>query len=242
MSMRMEAAGRRMVAVIALLAAAILASPGALAQTDQATKEAESRFKEGLAHHDAGDEEGARLSFLQAYSVLKRPNILYNLARAEQLTGHPVEAIQHYKIFVEDSAVVGGDRDTAKKRIVELTPFVGRVTFDAPTGAELWLDGQMLPGKAPLTEAVDVAPGTHTAQGRLGDVTKTVSVTCAAGQTATAKIDIVLTGPPLVVVPMLAESPRPSEATRKGYHEESSTAKVVTVAALGVGAVAFLAA
>jgi hypothetical protein len=244
MSMRNEAAGRRVALAIALVVAATATSPAAVAQTDPATKEAESRFKEGLAHHDAGDEEGARLSFLQAYSVLKRPNILYNLARAEQLTGHPVEAIQHYKIFVEDSTVAAGDRDTAKKRILELTPLVGHVSFDAPVGTELWVDGQMLASKAPLSEAVDVAPGTHSVQGRLGDTTKTVTVSCAAGQTATAKIDIVLTGPPLVLVPMPGESPPapPPGAAETGSHGASSTAKIVTVTALGAGAIAFLAA
>src|SRR5580704_986921 len=173
MIMRMEAAGRRTVAIVALLAAAILASPGALAQTELATKEAESRFKEGLAHHDAGDEEGARLSFLQAFSVLKRPNILFNLARAEQLTGHPVDAIGHYKLFVADNTVTGVDRETARKRILELSALVGHVIIEAPSGADLWIDGQMLPRKAPLGEPADVSAGMHTVQARLEDQTKT---------------------------------------------------------------------
>jgi hypothetical protein len=247
-SMRKETAGRRMVLALALLMAATAASPGALAQTEQATKEAESRFKEGLGRHDAGDEEGARLSFLQAYSVLKRPNILFNLARAEQLTGHLVEALQHYKLFVADSTVTGADRDTAKRRIVELTPLVGHVTLDAPVGADLWIDGQMLPSKAPLTEPADVAPGTHSVQVRLGEQTKTVSVSCAAGQTVTAKIDIAQSGAPLVVVPIPAvgpATPHPPagpEKTLPPDEKEKPNARVITTVVLSVGAVAFLAA
>jgi hypothetical protein len=241
MIMRMEAAGRRTVAIVALLAAAILASPGALAQTELATKEAESRFKEGLARHDAGDEEGARLSFLEAYSVLKRPNILFNLARAEQLTGHPVEAIQHYKTFVADGTVVGADREIARQRIVELTPLVGHVTIEAPSGAELWIDNQLLPAKAPLAEPADVAAGPHTVQARLGGQTKSAQVSLSAGQTVTVKLDLVPIGAALVVVPIprdsLANVPAQEESVKP---EQASVAKAVTLVALGVGAIALL--
>jgi hypothetical protein len=237
----MEAAGRRTVAVIALLAAAILASPGALAQTELATKEAESRFKEGLARHDAGDEEGARLSFLEAYSVLKRPNILFNLARAEQLTGHPVEAIQHYKTFVADGAVVGADREIARQRIVELTPLVGHVMIEAPAGAELWIDNQILPAKAPLAEPADVAAGTHTVQARLGGQTKSAQVSPSAGQTVAVKLDLVPIGAALVVVPIPRDSLANVQAQEEPVRaEQASVAKAVTLVALGVGAIALL--
>ena len=219
-------------------------APRASAQTPEATKEAEARFKEGLKRHDAGDEEGARLSFLQAFSVLKRPNILFNLARAEQLTGHPVDAIGHYKLFVADNTVTGVDRETARKRILELSALVGHVIIEAPSGADLWIDGQMLPRKAPLGEPADVSAGMHTVQARLEDQTKTSTVVCNAGQTVTTKIEIQLTATPVVVVPMPGEggfAPAPAEpAHEKAFHYETPTAKVVTVIVLGVGAAGFL--
>jgi hypothetical protein len=245
MSIRNGTARRRIGIVLALALAASSAGPAAWGQTPEATKEAEARFKEGLKRHDAGDEEGARLSFLQAFSVLKRPNILFNLARAEQLTNHPVDAIGHYKLFVADNTVTGVDRETARKRIVELSAIVGHVLIDAPSGADLWIDGQMLPRKAPLGEPADVAGGMHTVQARLGEQTKTATVTCNPGQTVTAKIEIEITGTPVVVVPMPGEggtAPVVPPVQEKPFHYETPTAKVVTVIVLGVGAVGLLAA
>jgi hypothetical protein len=125
-----------------------------------------------------------------------------NLARAEQLTGHWVDALTHYKMFVAENSVTGVDRETARKRIAELTPLVGHVTVIAPSGADLWIDGQMLPRKAPLSEPADVSAGMHTVQARLGDQTKSVGISCQAGQTVTAKIDIEMSGTPVVVVPI----------------------------------------
>jgi hypothetical protein len=237
--------GRQLVVALALVAAAIATSPRALGQTEQATKEAaESEFKEGLRRLDAGDEEGARRSFLSAYSVLRDPSILYNLASTERLTGHPVEALQHYKLFVADRTAAGGDRETALERIMELTALVGHVAIDAPAGAELWVDEQMLPSKAPLSEPADVAAGTHTVRARFGDQTRTVSVSCAPGQTVQAKIDIPLTEASPLLVPTAPESiANLRETGEKPPKEEryvSSAARVTTLVVLGAGAVALL--
>jgi hypothetical protein len=248
MSIKRTAAGRRIGIVLALALATSSSGPAAWAQpaqTADAVKEAESRFKEGLKRHDAGDEEGARLSFLQAFSVLKRANILFNLARAEQLTNHPVDAIGHYKLYVADSTVTAVDREAARKRIVELSALVGHIVIDAPSGADLWIDGQMLPRKAPLGEPADAAGGMHTVQARSGDQTKTATVACSPGQTVTVKIEIeVIPGTPLVVVPMPGEgepSPAPLPTQEKPFHYETQGAKVVTMIALGAGAVGLLA-
>jgi hypothetical protein len=243
MSMKRTAAGRSAaVGLLLALAAAGLSGP-AYGQTEQATKEAEARFKEGLKRHDSGDEEGARLSFLEAFSVLKRPNILFNLARTEQVTGHAVDAITHYKLFVADNTVTAADRETARKRIAELSSLVGHVTIVAPSGADLWIDGQMLPRKAPLGEPADVAPGSHTVQARLGDQTKNTQVSCVAGQTITATVDIVLNGPGLVVVPIPGENgpTPPPPPPEKRFHYVTPGAKIATVVVLGVGAVGLLA-
>jgi hypothetical protein len=243
MSTTKKAAPRLGILMGLALAASASARPAwAQAQSPEAINEAESRFKEGLRRHDAGDEEGARLSFLQAFSVLKRPNILFNLARAEQLTGHPVDAIGHYKLFAADNTVTAVDRETARRHVVELSAIVAHVAIEAPTGADLWIDGQMLPRKAPLSEPADVAAGKHTIQARLADQTKTTTVSCLPGQTTKARIEIEIAGTPVVIVPMPGEPgapPAPAPAERP-FHYETPAAKVVTVVALGVGAAALL--
>jgi hypothetical protein len=172
--------------------------------------------------------------------ALKRPNILFNLARAEQLTGHPVDAIGHYKLFVADNTVTGVDRETARKRILELSALVGHVIIEAPSGADLWIDGQMLPRKAPLGEAADVSAGMHTVQARLEDQTKTSTVVCNAGQTVTTKIEIQLTATPVVVVPIPGEggfAPAPAEPPPPVVHYGPSGAKIATTVVLGAAAV-----
>src|SRR5687767_4703889 len=73
----------------------------AFAQQDAALVEAQARFKEGLDLADANNNEAARLKFQQAWSVYKSPAVLYNLARSEQLTGHDVEAFEHFREFLK---------------------------------------------------------------------------------------------------------------------------------------------
>jgi hypothetical protein len=223
-----------------VIATAALAPRTAWAQTPSESLEAEARFKEGLRHHDLGDEEGARLSFLEAYTVLKRPNLLFNLARAEQLTGHFVDAISHYKAFSADSTVDGADRETARKHIVELSALVGHIRIDAPDGADLWIDGQHLQAKAPLKEAADVSVGPHMVQARLGDRTKMAGVSCEAGQTVTATIAIeAMPVPSLVVGPPTsgAAGLEPEESNTR-VRSVASKGKIATTVVLSVAAVA----
>jgi hypothetical protein len=97
----------------------------------------------------------------------------------------------------------------------------------------------MLPRKAPLGEPADVAPGSHTVQARLGDQTKNTQVSCVAGQTITATVDIVLNGPGLVVVPIPGENgpvAPPPPPVEKPVHYAPSGAKIGTTIVLGVGA------
>ena len=58
--------------MLALLAA-LLATGPAFAEADAARKEAAARFQEGLALHDANNDEEARLKFAQAYALNRSP-------------------------------------------------------------------------------------------------------------------------------------------------------------------------
>jgi hypothetical protein len=163
---------------------------------------------------------------------------------SSQLTGHAVDALTHYKMFVADNTVTGADRETARKRIAELSSLVGHVTIIAPSGADLWIDGQMLPRKAPLGEPADVSSGSHTIQARLGDQTKSTQISCSAGQNVTATIDIVLNGPGLVVVPIPGEGgpvATPPPPPEKPSHYANSGAKIATVVVLGAAGVGLIA-
>jgi hypothetical protein len=222
------------------IATAMLAPRVARAQSASEIKEAEARFTEGVRRHDLGDEEGARLKFLEAYSVVKRPNVLFNLARAEQLTGRFVDAIAHYKAFAAESAADAADRERARKHVLELGALVGHVRIDAPSGAELWIDGQRVPGVAPLSDAIDVAVGPHTVEAHLGDRTKTTGVSCAAGQTVTARVEIESTPEPVpaVVAPQSGPATLEPEESSASVRYKASGGKIGTTVVLGVAAVA----
>ncbi len=92
------------------LAAALALSLPRTARADDSVleREAQARFEEGVARVKAGNIEGARVSFAQAYTVLHKPTILWNLALAEEKTGHLVEALGHFKELAR-GAQDGGD-------------------------------------------------------------------------------------------------------------------------------------
>jgi hypothetical protein len=159
----------------------------AQAQSDAAKEQALRRYQEGVALHDRGEEEGAYVRFAQAYSVVQTPPILFNLARTEQLTGRLVEAASHFKEYVahaEHPRITAELRDKARSFLAQIDGQLGHIAVEAPTGTALAVDGV---GRSP-GEVLDVKPGTHTIEGTLGPERRSVTVDCAAGGTATAKL------------------------------------------------------
>lgn len=88
----------------AALSAALVAASASARAGDISTREAEARFQEGLARVKSHDFEAARVSFAQAYAVLHRPQILWNLALAEEKTARVVEALQHFRAVADDAS------------------------------------------------------------------------------------------------------------------------------------------
>jgi hypothetical protein len=161
-----------------VLAAASTAAPARA--DDVTTRDAEARFQEGIARVKDGDFEGARVSFAQAYTVLKKPDILWNLALAEQKSGHPVEAIGHFKQLQHD-ARTDADRVNAAKHVTDLLIQTGHIEVAAVAGAEVSVDGNVV-GVAPLPDQVDVAAGKHHVEASWPQAKKAADVDAALGQ------------------------------------------------------------
>jgi hypothetical protein len=162
----------------------LAASSPAQADDDRANREAEARFKEGLARVKSKDYEAARLSFAQAYAVLHRPLILWNLALSEEKTDHPLDALAHFRLVARD-APGDADRASAQKHVDALLGQIGRVDVQAPPGTALALDGGDVAGTAPLGDPLDVMPGHHVVTAKMAaGVTKTADVDAVAGQVA----------------------------------------------------------
>jgi hypothetical protein len=197
-----------------LIAALVLAaSSPARADDDRANREAEARFKEGLTRVKSKDYDAARLSFAQAYAVLHRPLILWNLALAEEKCNRPLDALAHFR-QVAHEAPSDADQANAQKHVDTLLGQLARIDVQAPPGTALALDGADGAGTAPLGDPLDVMPGHHVVAARMAaGVTKSSDVEAVAGQVA--HVSFVADAPPpaAIVAPMPATTtPAPVSA------------------------------
>jgi hypothetical protein len=153
------------------------------------SKQADARYEEGRAFAKKKDWENARQSFAQA--ALLEPNdlrYLWNLAVSESKTHREVEALRHFRKYAHHDQVAPDDKRGALHFIVELERHTARVAVAAPKLVRIRVDDEDC-GLTPI-DAVDVAPGLHTVEGKdaRGNVRK---VTVAATKSAfvTARLD-----------------------------------------------------
>jgi hypothetical protein len=176
----MRTRARLLAPALTLVLAGALAPAPARAD-DKATRDAQARFEEGLERVKASDFEAARVSFTQAYAVLKKPDILWNLALAEEKSGHLVDALAHFK-KVRTAAKNDRDRAGAERHIADLMPQTAHIDVQAASGAPLTLDGIGV-GMAPLVEPLDVAAGHHHIEvGLAQGTTKSADCDAVVGQ------------------------------------------------------------
>jgi hypothetical protein len=234
----------------------------ALAQDDPAvTAMARQRFTEGVKLFDEKKYELARAAFLQAYALKKHPDVLLNLAQSELLSGHPLDAAQHFRDFVKDAANASHPRRAdAEKGLLEARSKIGRiqVTVDLPD-ADIFLDGKKV-GTSPLAEPLDVSvgnhsleakkPGRNTAQTIATTEGKIVIVNLRLGEPVSAVAPVPTTSAttsadrppppppkPTRPVPTEDEPLKPPPSTGMGEHRESFTrwASHSPVAYVGAG-------
>ncbi|MBX3227571.1 MAG: hypothetical protein KIT84_14550 [Labilithrix sp.] len=231
---------KRLSVVVALSLA--LTSGAAEAQPqkdDPATAEAKARFKEGIALADQGDHEAARLKFGQAWTLLKNPAILFNLARSEQLSNHLPEAHAHFQQFrkTNDPKITADQRKHADEYVEQIAAQVCLVDIDAPPSSRIAIDGQptdWTPGADPIA----VLPGTHTVEATLDGKPRSTQVDCPAGTTAKAKL-LAATAPAPAPTPTPTPPPTATETPASATSEEGSgfwtTGRAVGVGLAGAG-------
>jgi hypothetical protein len=234
---------------IASLAAALLTTAVPAHAGDKTTREAEARFEEGLSRVKNHDFEAARLSFAQAYAVLHRPKILWNLALAEEKTGRLVEALQHFRGVVDDPAA-GADRTDAQRHVESLLALTGHIEVKAPPGAQISVDGAST-YTAPLPLPIDVVAGRHVVDADVTIGPRSIPVEVAEGQVAhvsfvpnegassPSSLPAAATSPPPAEAPSSAPppAPAPAPAPEQSTASTTSSARVITTASLGGAAV-----
>jgi hypothetical protein len=164
----------------------LTAAPLAMAADEEAERDAQARFEEGLARAKGGDFDAARISFTQAYAVLRRPRILWNLALSEEKTGHVLDALTHFKSVARDPSADEADRTGAQTHVAALYGQTAHIEVRAPAGAPVTIDGGPVIGTAPLADVLDVAPGRHVVEARLAQGPAAVVVQPAAGEVVAA--------------------------------------------------------
>ncbi len=175
-----------------MLVAAVPLHAGAARADDKAVREAQARFEEGLKRVKAGDFEAARMSFVQAYVVLRKPDILWNLALSEEKSARPLDALAHFKEFAKQ-APTDADHARAQKHLDVLMAQTGHIEVQAPAGTPIVLDGATGVGTAPLADTLDVAPGHHVIEGKLANGTKAQTVDAVAGEIT--RVNFIVAGP-----------------------------------------------
>lgn len=159
-----------------------LVSGAAHAQPDIALRESQQRFDEGNRAYAAGRYEEARVKFTQAWANLKNPNVLFNLARSEHLSGKLVEAARHYRAYLrlDDPKITAKDRKGAEEHLGDVHGRVGRIDIKAPSGTTVTVDGDRV-DESELSAPVEVEAGVHKVTGGWAGKTKTQEVLATAG-------------------------------------------------------------
>ena len=111
----------------------------------EAVRMARKRFQEGIAAADAGNFEGARVAFQQAYALKPHASVLLNLGQAEVRTGHFLEAARHLANYLRDSSYgKPADRKVAQAALVDAESKVGKLVLEIDVdGAEATVDGEL---------------------------------------------------------------------------------------------------
>lgn len=132
-------------------------------------------LSEGIALADAGQHEAPRLKFQQASALTNSPTLLYNLARAEQRTGHYVDGPAHFRLFpsldTNDPKIMNSIRENAKAHVIHLLTKAGQLEVEVPKEASLSIDGKPL--RELPREPIVLSLGKHLVEASLGGASQT---------------------------------------------------------------------
>jgi hypothetical protein len=174
----------RAVAVLLLCSSAVVPKWAVAQDKDPVTETARRRFSEGVRFFDDKRFEEARAAFLQAYALKRHPAVLLNLAQSELRSNHPLDAARHFSAFLRESPTASPvERGEAERGLAAARTKLGRLQISvSASGAEVLIDNEPV-GQSPLPEPVDVGPGAHAVEARLGRRSATASATVLVGKT-----------------------------------------------------------
>jgi hypothetical protein len=228
-------------------------------------EKAKRLLREAKDDYSAGRYEQSRVKLDEACNLVHTPNCVHNLAMAELRAGRPLDAYKHFReaFAVPTATWMQSDEavSDARKMMAEAYAAVGHVQIRAPEGALVSVDGTPVDRTA---GPVDVAPGSHVVEARLGPQIGRVQVEARPGavDTVTLGLEAQSTAAPGVTGPTAGGAPvhdgsaasstaEPAPATAGTLPQDRTeaaggprpwwtTRRWIGVAAVGVGAVSFV--
>jgi tetratricopeptide (TPR) repeat protein len=225
---------------LSIVVAVPCAAPTAFADAPSAAtkKNAEARFKKGLAFYDAGDFDRALEEFLAAYALVETPALLRNIALSELYSNRPVEALRHFEEYLATPDLSPQKRTETQQYVDQAFARTGHLRIAAADDVAIIAGERTY--RSPLKELVHVDAGTVTVTARGGgrEISKTVEAP------AGAVVDVDLTfpssaagdttaggaaSPPAFTAPPTSDDP-PTDRTW-------STGRIATAASFGAAAI-----
>jgi hypothetical protein len=147
-------------------------------------------FQRGVEQFEAGELDAALRSFRDSFAIVPHPETTYNIAGVLSRQGRYHEAIAEYERYIETSPHIReAKRRDVETEIARLRASLGSlVVVVEPAGADVAVDGVQV-GTAPLQAPIELDPGTHAVEARLGghEVAR-ANVEVAPGGTAQAEL------------------------------------------------------
>jgi hypothetical protein len=226
----------------AALGAAVIASgaPNAHAADPAAEQAAKKRFAQGSLLFKQGNYEAARAAFLDAYGLAPMGFILRNVAASEMRLGKPLDALRHLRGALAAPDLSSDRRAVVQKDLDEAYSATGHVGLNVADGAAVSVDGTAVEGQAPFKDPIDVMPGHHVFDARLGPRTAHVEAEVKAGAVQNVTLDLPPPPPPpaTVTASPVALPPPPAEQPSQVSEGFWTTRRDVGVVVTGVGLVA----
>jgi len=194
--------------------------------------EAAALVRAGAAEFAKEEYDAARESFAQAYAIEPRASTLLSLALVELQANMPVQAAEHFRAYLGSPEAPEDKRGAVQSKwLPRAEALLARVQLVVPAGAEIFVDGRPA-ARDPSLGVFEVSAGEHDIDVRSAGRSETRHVEAVAGATITmrALVDDPVTPPP--------PPPPRAETVEEPPPADPPVGKVVSVVALGVGALA----
>ena len=171
----------------------------------QAKAQAQALLSEGTRLYGEGDVAGALEKFQAAYAAFPSPKLMFNIGRANDDLGRPVEAMEAFEKFLAEATDASPETiANANKSASELRRKLGRIRIDCETAdAEVNVDGKRV-GLTPLPELVWATAGRHQVTAKHASAAPAIEdVDVAAGSVSTVTMRLLP-----ATVPVAATAPK----------------------------------